>query len=151
MTLLSVLGALHLLGAVFWVGGMAFALLVLRPSLSVLAPAERLALRGQVFRRFFRVVWHVMPITLLAGYGMLFLVFGGFAHVNWAVHLMHLLGLVMAAIFLAMFFGPWTAMRAALASGDSPAATGAADRIRRLLGITLVLGLATVVVAAWGN
>lgn len=151
MTLLSVLGALHLLGAVFWVGGMAFALLVLRPSLSVLDPAQRLALHGQVFRRFFRVVWHAMPIMLLAGYGMLFFVFGGFAQVNWAVHLMHLLGLIMAAVFLVAFFGPWQAMRAALASGDSASATGAVDRIRKLIAVNLVLGLVTVVVAAWGN
>jgi len=37
--------ALHILGAVVWVGGMFFALLVLRPGLSVLAPAQRLELQ----------------------------------------------------------------------------------------------------------
>jgi uncharacterized membrane protein len=151
MTLLSILGALHLLGAVIWVGGMAFALLVLRPSLSVLEPAQRLALHTQVFRRFFLIVWHAMPIMLLTGYAMLFGVFGGFAQVNWAVHLMHLLGLIMAAIFLVVFFGPWKAMRAAMAAGEATQASAAANRIRRLITANLVLGLVTVAVAAWGG
>ena len=44
----NLLLALHLLGAVIWVGGMAFALLVLRPSLAELEPAARLALHGRV-------------------------------------------------------------------------------------------------------
>ena len=101
--IVSALLALHLLGAVLWVGGMAFALLVLRPSLAVLQPAQRLALHGEVFRRFFRIVWHAMPLLLVSGYAMLFGVFGGFAGVNWAVHLMHLLGLVMAEWLFELF------------------------------------------------
>jgi uncharacterized membrane protein len=146
---LSVLLALHLLGAVTWVGGMAFALLVLRPSLAVLEPAQRVALRLQVFRRFFLVVWHAMPILLATGYAMLFGVLGGFAGVNWAVHVMHLLGLVMAAVFLAIFFGPWRAMREAAARQDQAASAGAAERIRLLIQVSLVLGAVTVIVAAW--
>jgi uncharacterized membrane protein len=151
MTLLSVLLALHLLGAVLWVGGMAFALLVLRPSLAVLEPPQRLALHAQVFRRFFLIVWHAMPVLLLTGYAMLFGVLGGFALVNWAVHMMHLLGLIMAALFLVIFFGPWRAMRAALLAQDKAAAAAAVDRIRRLIQINLVLGAVTVVVAAWAG
>lgn len=43
--------ALHLLGAVLWVGGMAFALFVLRPAAhEVLQAPERLALMLSVFR-----------------------------------------------------------------------------------------------------
>ena len=142
----SILKALHILGVVVWVGGMAFALLVLRPSLSVLEPAQRLALHGQVFRRFFLIVWHAMPVLLLTGYAMLFGVLGGFSAVNWAVHLMHLLGLVMAAVFLVIFFGPWRAMRAAANPADAAAAV---NRIRRLIQVNLVLGALTVVVAAF--
>jgi hypothetical protein len=74
----SALRALHLLGAVLWVGGMAFALMVLRPSLAVLAPPQRLALLGQVFARFFRIVWHAVPLILLTGYGMVFGIYNGF-------------------------------------------------------------------------
>jgi uncharacterized membrane protein len=133
--------ALHILGAVVWVGGMFFALLVLRPGLSVLAPAQRLELHAEVFRRFFRVVWHAMPIILLTGYAMLFGLYGGFAGVNWGVHVMHLLGLIMAAIFVAIVFGPYAGFRA------TPSAAGA-DAIRRLVLINLVLGLVTIAVAA---
>ncbi|MCW3475182.1 CopD family protein [Limobrevibacterium gyesilva] len=145
----SVLLALHLLGAVVWVGGMGFALLVLRPSLAVLEPPQRLALHGQVFRRFFRIIWHAMPVMLLTGYAMLFLLYGGFGGVNWAVNVMHLTGLIMAGLFLAIFFGPWRGLRAALDAGDRAAAAPLVDRIRQLIQVNLVLGLLTVVVAAF--
>ena len=59
--------AVHVLCAVIWVGGMFFAYVVLRPSLSVLEPIQRIALHTQVFRRFFLVVWHVMPLILRVG------------------------------------------------------------------------------------
>ena len=146
---LGILLALHLLGAVLWVGGMAFALLVLRPALVVLEPPQRLALHAKVFRRFFLIVWHAMPVLLATGYAMLFGVLGGFAGVGPAVHVMHMLGLIMAAIFLVMFFGPWRAMRAAMAAQNSDAAARAVDRIRRLIQVNLALGAVTVVVAAW--
>lgn len=141
MNWLGVLLALHLLGVVAWVGGMAFALMVLRPSLAVLEPPQRLALHGEVFRRFFRLIWHAMPLVLLTGYAMLFGVLGGFAHVNWTVHVMHLLGLLMTAVFVYVFFVPWRAMRAA----PSPAAV---DRIRVLVQVNLLLGTLTLIVAA---
>jgi len=146
----SVLKAVHVLGAVLWVGGMGFALMVLRPSLSVLEPPQRLALLGQVFSRFFRIVWHAMPIILLTGYAMLFGVYGGFGGVNVAVHLMHLLGLIMAAVFVYIAFVPWPAMRAALDAGDRAAAAAATDRIRKLIMLNLVLGLIVVLVAPFG-
>jgi uncharacterized membrane protein len=145
----STLLALHLLCAVLWVGGMAFALLVLRPSLSVLQPAQRLALHGELFRRFFRIVWHAMPLLLISGYAMLFGFLGGFAGVNWAVHTMHLLGLVMAAIFVAIFFGPWAQLRAALRAEQPAEAAPAVEAIRKLIMVNLVLGLVTVAIAAF--
>jgi uncharacterized membrane protein len=148
---LSVLLALHLLGAVVWVGGMAFALLVLRPSLALLDPPQRLALHAQVFRRFFLIVWHAMPILLASGYAILFGILGGFAGVNWAVHVMHLFGLVMAVVFLAIFFGPWRTFRAALARQDRAAAAASVDRIRMLIQANLAIGVVTVVVAAWAS
>ena len=149
MSVVNVFLALHVLGAVVWVGGMAFALLVLRPSLAVLEPAQRMALHAQVFRRFFRIVWHAMPIILLTGYAMLFGVLGGFSGANWAVHTMHLFGLIMAVLFLALFFGPWRDMRGALLRKDTPAAARAVDRIRLLIQVNLILGVATVLIAGW--
>ena len=81
----SLVLALHLLCIVIWVGGMFFALVVLRPSLSTLYPAQRIAMLSQVFRRFFLVIWHVMPLALISGYAMLFGVYGGFRGANWSI------------------------------------------------------------------
>lgn len=138
----NLLQALHVLGAVIWVGGMFFALLVLRPSLAVLEPPQRLALHMQVFRRFFLIVWHAMPIVLLTGYAMLFARFGGFAGTGTGIHVMHLLGLIMAGVFILIFFGPWARLRA----GDKTAL----DPIRKLITLNLVLGLLTVAIASFG-
>ena len=73
------LKAVHVLCAVVWVGGMFFAYVVFRPSLSVLEAPQRLALHGQVFRRYFKIIWHVMPLSILTGFAMIFAVFGGMA------------------------------------------------------------------------
>lgn len=148
----NLLYALHVLGAVLWVGGMAFAILALAPSLgAVEPPPQRLALLSGVFRRFFLVVWHAMPAVLLTGWALLFFWYGGFRGAGWHVHLMHLTGLVMGAVYLAIALGPWRGMRAALAAGEVAAAGVAAGRIRQLVALNLALGLVTVAVAAWGR
>jgi uncharacterized membrane protein len=64
---------------------------------------------------------------------------------------MHLTGLLMGAVYVAIFTGPWKQMRAALAARDLPAAAAANERIRQLVTLNLVLGLLTVGVAAWGR
>jgi uncharacterized membrane protein len=133
---------LHVLGAVLWVGGMYFALMVLRPSLAVLPAPQRLELHRQVFRRFFLLIWHVMPIMLVTGFAMIFAVYDGFSGIRWNVNAMMLLGLIMSAIFVALYFGPWATLR----GGGDPAVL---DRIRLMIQVNLVLGLIVVVVAAW--
>lgn len=147
----ALLHVAHLLAAMLWVGGMAFAIWVLRPSLGVLEPPARLALHAQVFRRFFLLVWHAMPIALATGWAMLFGWYGGFAGVRWPVHLMNLTGVVMGLVFLAIWFGPYAAFRAALAAGEGAAAAAAAERIRRLVTVNLGLGLLTSAVAGLGR
>ncbi len=143
LTLYGVLKAVHVLCAIVWVGGMFFAYLVLRPSLSVLEPPQRMALHGQVFRRFFLIVWHAMPLIVLTGLAMIFGVLGGMAGVRWNVHVMLLLGLVMSAVFMAIVFGPYRTFRAA--PGPVPL-----DAIRKLIGINLALGLLTSAIAVLG-
>jgi uncharacterized membrane protein len=147
MTLPGVLLALHVLGAVAWVGGMAFAILVLRPSVGVIEPVQRLALHAEVFRRFFRLVWHIAPLVFLTGYANVFLIYGGFAGAQWSVHIMHALGLAMAVVFLAVWFGPWAEFRRTRAPDDRLHALG---RIRRLIIANLGLGTLTIAIAALG-
>jgi uncharacterized membrane protein len=136
--------ALHLLSAVLWVGGMFFALVVLRPSLAVLQPPDRIALHVRVFKRFFLVVWHAMPIAMATGYALMFGVYGGFRGTHWSIHAMHLLGLVMAVVYLALFFGPYAEFRRA----PGPAAL---DRIRQLITLNLALGLLVIVLSGAGR
>lgn len=143
--------AVHVLGAVLWVGGMAFALMVLRPALAVLEPPQRLALHLAVLGRFFRLVWHVMPALLLTGWLLLFVWYGGFRGAGWHIHLMHLTGLLMAAVFVAIVLRPWREFRSAMAAGDTPAVVAAMGWVRTLVLANLGLGLLTVAVAAWGR
>lgn len=151
MTVATIFYVLHVLSAIVWIGGMAFAILVLRPGLALVPPPARLQLMGAVHRRFFLLVWHAMPTLLVTGYAMLFGWFGGFRGAGWHIHVMHLTGLIMSGIFIAIFFGPWRRMRTALAAETWPEAAAATDRIRRLVGINLVLGALTAAVAAWGR
>lgn len=137
--------ALHILCAVVWVGGMFFALVVVRPSVAVLEPAQRIALHNRIFRRFFLVIWHAMPLILLSGYAMVFGLYGGFQHLPWNVNAMQAIGVVMVLVFLAIFFGPWRRFRAAASTAR---AAEAAERIRKLIVVNLVLGLIVVVLAA---
>ena len=143
ITLHGLLKAIHVLSAVIWVGGMFFAYLVLRPALAVLEPPQRIALHTQVFQRFFKIVWHVMPLILISGLAMIFSTFAGMAGVRWNVHAMLLLGLVMAGVFAALYFGPYQTFRAG--PGPEPL-----DTIRKLIGVNLALGLLTTAIAVLG-
>lgn len=147
----TLLYVLHLLAAILWVGGMAFTILVLRPSLVVLEPPQRLALHAQVFRRFFLLVWHAMPIALLTGWAMLFGWYGGFRDSGWHVHLMNLTGFVMGVVFVVIWFGPYARFRRAMADGRGPDAAKAVHSIRALITANLALGLLTSAVAGLGR
>ncbi len=50
--MLVLLLAAHILAAVFWVGGMAFAYTILRPAAGAIEPPVRLTLWRDVFGRF---------------------------------------------------------------------------------------------------
>jgi uncharacterized membrane protein len=136
--------AVHVLCAVLWVGGMFFAYVVLRPSLSVLEPMQRIALHTQVFRRFFLIVWHAMPLILISGFSVLYGFYGGPANVPWNINVMMLLGLIMSAVFLLIFFGPYARFRR---TTDRATTAASLERIRKLIGVNLILGLATIVIA----
>ncbi len=144
MSVFALVKIIHLLSAVLWVGGMFFAYVVLRPSMSVLDPPQRLLLHTQVFRRFFLIVWHAMPLLILTGLGMIFGFLGGMEHQTPAVHAMLALGLLMSAVYLMMFFGPYKRFRR---TTDRATMISALDSIRKLIGLNLVLGLLTIVVA----
>ncbi|MFZ0836867.1 MAG: CopD family protein [Xanthobacteraceae bacterium] len=143
--------AFHVVAAVIWVGGMFFALMVLRPSTGPLDPPTRLALWQRVFARFFPWVWGAVAVLLVSGFAMVIWGFGGFAKIGSYVHLMMGLGIIMMLIYAHLYFAPWRRFRRAVAAGEWPVAAKYIDQIRLLVTINLVLGLITVVVGAAGR
>jgi uncharacterized membrane protein len=142
MTIYAALRVLHLLFAVIWVGGIFFTYVVLRPSLAAIEPTPRMLLHTQVFRRFFLVVWHAMPIMLLTGVAMVYLG-GGMSIQPWPVHAMVTFGVLMSALFLVIFFGPYRQFRRTT-NRDRMAST--LNTLRRLIAVNLILGLITVII-----
>ena len=141
----------HALAAVIWVGGMFFAYQVLRRAARAIDPHVRLDLWGQVFRQFFPWVWASIVALLASGYGMIFLGLGGFAGAGLHVHLMQATGLLMVALFLHLYFAPWSRMRRALDAGDYKMATTQLTQIRWIVATNLALGLITVAIGASGR
>ncbi|MGB1010315.1 MAG: CopD family protein [Thiolinea sp.] len=149
---MSVALSLHVLAAVIWVGGMFFAYNALRPSAaSLLEPPMRLSLWKAVFSRFFPWVWVSVVIILASGYWMISQYYGGMASTPLFVHIMHGLGLVMMLIFLHVFFAPYRRLKRAVDDTRWPGGAKALNQIRILIGINLLLGLITVVVATGGK
>jgi uncharacterized membrane protein len=143
---------LHVLAAAIWVGGMFFAYMALRPAAArLLDPPQRLPLWSHTLRRFFLWVWIAIVILPASGYWMILLVFGGFANVGAHVHIMQTIGIIMIMIFFHVFFAPYRRMNQAIAAGDYPKAGEELGRIRRYVGINLLLGLLTIAVASGGG
>jgi uncharacterized membrane protein len=141
----------HVIAAVVWVGGMFFALLVLRPATGPLDAAPRLALWDRVFGRFFAWVFAAIGLLLVSGYGMIFGVLGGFRGLGLHIHIMQGIGIVMMLLFLHLYFAPWRRFRAALARRDNATAARQLGQIRWIVTVNLVLGLITVAVGASGR
>jgi uncharacterized membrane protein len=138
--------ALHLLSAAIWVGGMFYAILVLRVGLAVLDAGPRLQVQMVTLKKFFFYVWHVMPIMIITGWAMVFVVYGGFAVLPWSINVMQTLGILMALVFLYTFFDPWKRLRRAIRPAPE-----LVPRIRSLIITNLALGLATIAVGAFGH
>ncbi|OMG65270.1 hypothetical protein AUR59_012805 [Stutzerimonas balearica] len=141
--------ALHVLAAVIWVGGMFFAWMVLRPAAGgALQPAERLRLWSEVLRRFFAWVWAAVLVLALSGIVLWHLHFGAMEAAPRYVHLMAGAFLAMLAIFLRLQLLLLPALNRAVESQAWADGGQVLARIRRLVGINLLLGLATVVIAS---
>ena len=138
---------LHALSAVVWVGGMFFALMVLRPASGPLDPAVRLALWHRVFGGFFPWVFAAIVLLLISGFTLML---GGYVD-GPHVHLMMAIGIVMVLIFLHLYFAPWKRYRVAMAAGDNAAAAAQLNQIRFIVTVNLILGLLTVAIGSSGR
>lgn len=148
MTAFAAVYTLHLLAALIWVGGMFFAWMILRPAaVGVLEAPARLTLWAEVFRRFFQWVWLAVLLLPVSGMGLLHLRFAGFETAPRYVHIMIGLYLVMLALFLRIQFLQLPELRCAIAAQDWPNGGAALGRIRKLVGINLLIGLGLVAIA----
>lgn len=143
----SIVITLHLLGTIVWVGGMFFAHMALRPAAArLLEPPQRLPLLKGVLDHFFPWVWLAVALILSTGLWLMLVTFQG--QVQGYVHLMLTLGLVMMGLYTYIYTKPYQQMGRALAAGDLPVAGASMNIIRRIIGINLLLGLATSILAA---
>jgi uncharacterized membrane protein len=149
--MLALLLAAHVLAALFWVGGMAFAYWMLRPAAGALEPPARLPLWRGVFARFFPWVAVAIAVLLVSGYWMLFLAFGGFSGAPLYLHLMQGTGIIMMLIFGHLYFVPWPRFRAAVDKAAWPDAAKHLNQIRIIVAINLTLGIITVLIGATGR
>jgi uncharacterized membrane protein len=143
--------ALHTLAAVIWVGGMFFAHMIVRPAVLPLDPARRFQLWRHTFLRFFRWVWLCIAVLLVSGFAMVIFGQGGFRAAGLYVHIMAGLGVVMSANFLFLYFVLWPRFRQEVDAENWQLAPLRLIAIRRLVTANLVLGLATVAIAAGGR
>jgi uncharacterized membrane protein len=138
---------LHILGFTVWVGGMFFAHNALRPTAAtVLEPPQRLTLLAGVFTKFFAWIW--VSIALILGSGMYMMALMGKPPLY--VTLMFVIGIIMMLIFAHIFFAPYRRLTRAVAAQEWKAGGAAMATIRKLVGINLILGLVTIVIATLG-
>ena len=140
---------LHLAGAIFWMGGMAFVVLALRPALHAqLQPPQRLALMVPVLRRFFVVVMVSIALLLATGVWLMLQVPGGRAPLGW--HVMAGLGIVMMLVFGHIYFAPWRRLQRAVAAQEWPEGGRRMNQIALLVKVNLALGwIAIAAVLLW--
>lgn len=149
MTPFSLVYSLHVLAALVWVGGMFFAWMVLRPAaIKALEGPARLKLWVEVFQGFFRWVWVAVVLLPVSGVGMLNLHFTGFENAPRYVQVMMGLYVVMTALFIRIQALMLPELRTAVDAQDWPAGAAVLGRIRRLVGINLLVGLVVVAIAS---
>jgi uncharacterized membrane protein len=140
---------LHLAAAIFWMGGMAFMMLALRPAAHAqLQPPQRLPLMLQVMGRFFTIVIASIVVLLATGGPLLMQVAGAQAPRGW--HVMAGLGVLMVLVFGHIFFGPFRRARAAVAAEEWPEGGKRMNQVALLVKVNLAIGwIAIAAVLLW--
>jgi uncharacterized membrane protein len=149
MTPFGIVYTLHVLSALVWVGGMFFAWMVLRPAaMKALEGPARLKLWVEVFQGFFRWVWVAVVLLPISGVGMIHLQYSGFEAAPRYVQIMMGLYLVMTALFIRIQALLLPELRTAVAAQDWPTGAAVLGRIRKLVGVNLIVGLVLVAIAS---
>jgi uncharacterized membrane protein len=137
----------HLVAAIFWMGGMAFMLLALRPAaLAVMDPQSRARLMGAVWQRFFLIVIVSIVALFTTGTNLYTTAFraakaatgSGSVPLGW--NLMLVIGIVMMLIFGHIYFAGFRKFKRAVAAAEWPVAAKAAAQVQTLVMANFVLG-----------
>jgi uncharacterized membrane protein len=137
----------HLVAAIFWMGGMAFMLMALRPAaLAMMDPQSRARLMGAVWQRFFLIVIVSIVALFTTGTNLYTTAFraakaatgSGSVPLGW--NLMLVIGVVMMLIFGHIYFSGFRKFKGAVAAAEWPLAAKAAAQIQTLVMTNFVLG-----------
>jgi uncharacterized membrane protein len=123
--------------------------MVLRPAaMKALEGPARLKLWVEVFQGFFRWVWVAVVLLPISGVGMIHLQYESFETAPRYVQVMMGLYVVMTALFIRIQALLLPELRTAVAAQDWPTGAAVLGRIRKLVGINLIVGLVLVAIAA---
>jgi uncharacterized membrane protein len=140
---------LHLLAAMFWLGGMATIVFCVRPAaLAVLAAPQPITLLHATLARFLKYVALAMALLLITGihlYGLR----GGIG-ARWGVHVMAFGGIVMMLIYGHIRFAAFKRLDAAVNTQTWAEAKPALDLIRKMVLVNLALGVAIIAAVKFG-
>lgn len=149
MTTFSLVYTLHLMAALVWVGGMFFTWMIVRPAVvAALQGPARLQLWLQILPRFFTWVWVAVVLLPITGVGMIQLQFNSFDTAPRYVQVMIGLYVVMTALFMRVHSLQLPELRQAVQAEQWPEGVAVLGRMRRMMAVNLVLGLAVVAIAA---
>lgn len=143
--------ALHLLAALVWVGGMFFAILILKPAAQELDLPTRVRLWSKTLTRFMVVVWISVIILPVTGYWMIFHGFGGLNFIGQHLWIMQVVGWVMISLFLLLYYRSFLPLRRMALELLIPETGLYIERIRKIVQINLILGIIVVCLAAGGR
>lgn len=147
---MGLLLTLHVLAVIIWVGGMFFSHMAFRPvAVKHLDPPLRLVLIEAVLSRFFKWVWVAVVVILITGGWLMSIYSGGQAPLRLTV--MTLLGSLMAALFVYLYFRPYQQLTHALKSNQMADAASSLNLVRHIITVNLTLGIVTVVIAVAGR
>ena len=140
--------ALHTVAALIWVGGLFFILFILRPASIRIDPPQRFRLFGRVFKYFSPWVWGSIATLLITGYWMQL---SGNGTPGLHTHMMQGFGIFMMFLFGHLYHAPYKRFREALDEESWAKTNYQANRMRRAVRWSLVLGVFTVIVATTGR
>ena len=145
--MIDIVKLIHLVAAIFWMGGMAFMLLALRPAVgALLQPPERLMLMAAVWKRFFPIVLVSIVALFATGTNLYTTAFRaikaatgqGTVPLGWNV--MVVLGLLMMVIFAYIYWVAYAKFERAMSVQEWPSAGKAAAQIHIWMVTNFALG-----------